>query len=85
MKKVIGIKENRGTFNEKPYCNYYIYLQIENNVNDCGICVEHVKVKEDVLNAILKNRGLTDKSEFVGMNVENVYYDSYKNVVDLVG
>lgn len=83
--KIIGIKENKGVYEDRPYTNYSVYLQTDNNVNDCGICVYTIKIKEYFLNVILKNRGFTDKSELIGLDVNNIYYDSFRNVVDLVG
>lgn len=83
--KIIGIKENKGKFNEKDYLNYQVYLQLDNGINDLGTCVMTVKVKPDILEEIKKYRGVSQTSELIGLDVKQVYYDSFKNVVNLVG
>ena len=78
MKKIVGIQKREGVIDGKGYVNYRYYIQ-DLNPKDCvGISVEAIKVKSNVHNNFKeKNKGLD-------FEFENVLYDAYKNVADLV-
>lgn len=77
MEKIVGIKHLTGTFNDKPYDKYHIYVVNDvDNENVIGTCPNVYKVKAAMINSICS----PDQIErLIGMNCE-VYFDAYKNV-----
>ena len=85
MKKIIGIQELKGDYEGRAYHSYRFYLQVENRENDRGVITENIKVKKSIVDEILNKNQYNDVSDLLGLNVVNIYYDSYKNVVDIIG
>lgn len=79
MKKIIGIRNNKGEFNGRPYSNYHLFVQIDSKENCVGTIVEVIKVKSPVLKEWCERNKLPDLNAALGRNIE-VFYDQYKNV-----
>ena len=82
--KIIGIEVKRGVFQEKPYENVNIYLEINGNnrTSDMvGTVVHTVRMKkkyfDDLTISLSKNY-----SEMIGLEVEKIYYDRFGKVSD---
>lgn len=85
MKKIIGIQELKGDFEGKSYHVYRFYVQVENKENDKGIITEIIKVRLPIIEKVLADRNLNDVNDLLNTEIKDIYYDSYKNVVDIVG
>ena len=78
--KVLGIKRLTGTYENRPYDNYYLFCSRYSNQEGiiCGACPdETVKVKADVLHECVAEENV---KSLLGLDID-VYLNSYKNVV----
>lgn len=76
--KVLGIKRLTGTFNNRPYDNYYLSGQSNNEGIICGIVQDQlVKVPAKVLHECVDENNV---SSLLDMDVD-FYYNSFRNVV----
>lgn len=81
--KIIGIKKFSGVYNDKPWENYKVYCEVSYD-NIYGSEIETFKVKPDVLERIATTRVVGTISNLIGYSFNEVYYDSYRNIVDFV-
>lgn len=79
MKKIIGIRNNKGEYNGRSYENFTVFFQIESKENSVGTIVETHKIKPNVMAAYIQQQKLPDYRAAIGRNVE-LYFDQYKNV-----
>lgn len=80
--KIIGVAKREGVFNDKPYLNYRVYMQVDNQDNSWGIVVKDLKISSKNMDNILYNHELLAVSELVGLDVDpgDILYDQYGNV-----
>lgn len=79
MKKIIGIRNNKGDYNGRAYENFTVFVQVDSKENCVGQIVETYKVRPNVLAAYVQQQKLPDYKACLGRNVE-FYFDQYKNV-----
>lgn len=81
LMKIIGIEKKSGTFNEKPYLNYAVYIQKEPTAESRGILVNTLKVSQRNMDLILKDLGANDPFALVGFEFQDILFDAYRNPV----
>lgn len=79
MRQIIGVRQYSGVFQDKPYCNYRVYFELEPVPESRGTCSDFVKISQKMADQIVREENLVDIYSLVGMNVTNIYYDAYKN------
>lgn len=83
MRKIIGIEKKDYDFQGHQGYNYRIHMSSDILKNGCGVSVSYIKVKPNVLDRICRREGI-EYTELLGSPVEVIYYDNYKNVVDIL-
>lgn len=81
--KIIGIKKFTGVYQDKAWEHYKVYCEKSYDVQ-FGSEIETYKVKCDVLERIATSRVVGPISSLIGYSFNEVYFDSYRNVVDFV-
>ena len=84
LMKIIGIERRTGTFNDKPYSNYAVYIQKEATAESRGILVSTLKVSEKNMGLLLKDLGGNDPFQLVGYEFQEILYDAYRNPVRFI-
>lgn len=82
MQQIIGIRENKGTYEGKPYTNYTIFVQVENSPESKGVIVSQYKIPLKVMQDLCNTMGVTF-FDLVGYQVDEIYYNAYKQVAKL--
>lgn len=79
--KIVGIKRVQGTFNDKKYDNYNLYVTDDNTDGIVfGDCPRIIKVKSDVLHSSVPEEDIKKLK-----NIRcDFYYNAYKQVVKVV-
>lgn len=79
--KLVGIKRVKGTFNDRPYDNYNLYVTDDNSdgviFGDCPRCI---KVKADIMHSSVPEE---DLKKLKNIRID-FYYNAYKNVVKVI-
>lgn len=78
MLKVVGIKNQIGEYNGKPYKNYVLYVVDSENMTStiAGLCPNTIKVKQSFFKPDFDIKSLYQQ------DIE-VYYDSFGKVAKL--
>lgn len=86
QKKVIGVRHAKGEFNGNSYDNYIVYIAWEGETEDLsGLCPsDTVKVKAKELDNFLSNLGIPSLTDLIGLYVEEVFYNQYRQAVSIV-
>ena len=79
--KLVGLKRVQGTFNDKPYDNFYLYVTNENTEGIVfGECPSSIKVKSDVMLSSIPEE---DLKKLKNIKID-FYYNRYNQVVKVI-
>ena len=71
MRQIIGVREYSGVFQDKPYCNYRVYYELEPVSESRGVCTDFWKISKKMADQIVKDQCLDDVYQLVGMHVSD--------------
>lgn len=89
-KKILGISHSAGEFNGKSYNNYVVFVGFEfpsdNDVNlGIGIVLtDRVKISSDQFAKLLERYDFKVASDLIGSEVDEVFYNQYRQAVSFV-
>ena len=84
LMKIIGIERRSGTFNDKPYSNYAVYIQKDNTAESRWILVSTLKVSEKNMGLLLSDLEQSDPYKLIGYEFQEILYDAYRNPVRFI-
>lgn len=89
-KKILGIQHSAGEFNGRSYNNYVVFIGYEfpddNDVNQgIGlIFTDRVKINSEQFAKLLERYDFISAFDFIGSEVDEVFYNQYRQAVSFV-